>query len=252
MSRPVIGISCYREPARWGVWAEPAVLLPGAYVRAVADAGGVPVLLPPEPGLLATALERLDGVVLAGGADVDPARYGAEADPATAPPRTDRDAAELELVEAAAGLGVPLLGICRGLQVLNVARGGTLVQHLPDALGSSRHAPAAGVYGRTRVRVERESRLAAGLGAGDLTAGSDGGAGEIEVSCYHHQAIDRLGAGLRVSARAADGTIEAVEDAGAGFLLAVQSHPEVDHDLRLFAALVGAAREAPAGKRIAG
>jgi gamma-glutamyl-gamma-aminobutyrate hydrolase PuuD len=239
VSRPLIGITAYREPARWTVWHEPAVLLPDAYVRVVVAAGGVPVLLPPEPDLVASAVERLDGVVLAGGADVDPARYGAHPDPATAPPRADRDAAELEVVAAAAAADLPLLGVCRGLQLLNVARGGTLVQHLPDVLGSARHAPAAGEYGRTPVRLEPASRTAGWLAAPDA---------RLEVSCYHHQAIDTLGAGLRVTARAADGTIEAVEDDGAGFLVAVQWHPEVDGDPRLFAALVAAARDQGAAR----
>lgn len=228
MTGAVIGISCYVEQARWGVWDLPAALLPGAYLDAVSRAGGVPVLLPPVPGVEAAAA-RLDGLVLAGGPDVDPVRYGADPQPQTEPPRPARDAAELALLEAAETAGLPVLAVCRGLQLLNVSRGGSLLQHLPDSVGHQEHNPVPGVFGRSEVRVVPGSRLAFALIGGD---------GPVTVACHHHQAVDRLGAGLSVVAAAADGTVEAIEDASHAFLLGVQWHPEVAEDAGLFRALV--------------
>jgi putative glutamine amidotransferase len=229
-SRPLIGLTSYQEQARWTVWDLPAVLLPTKYVNAVVAAGGLPVLLPPDPGTVEAILPRLDGLVLSGGPDIDPARYGATALETTGAPRPDRDDAEHRLLTAAGAAGVPMLGICRGLQLLNVVRGGTLHQHLPDVLGSTEHAPAPAVYGRHRVDVSADSLLARTLNRT-----------ELDVATYHHQAIDRLGSGLTVSALAPDGTIEAVEDPSLPFFLAVQWHPEVDDDRSLFSALVAAA-----------
>lgn len=231
--RPVIGLTAYEEQARWGVWDVPAVLLPSAYVRAVVAAGGVPMLLPPIPEIIEAALPRLDGLILAGGPDIDPSRYGAEALESTAPPRVDRDAAELGLVGTALAAGLPLLGICRGMQLLNVARGGTLHQHLPDVLGSTEHAPAPAVYGHHPVKISPGSLLAESLART-----------EADVPSYHHQGINELGAGLTVSAVASDGTIEAIEDQSMAFCLAVQWHPEVGDDPSLFAGLVAAANVA--------
>jgi putative glutamine amidotransferase len=228
---PVIGLTTYEEPARWGVWDVPTVLLPSTYVRAVATAGGVPVLVPPVAGAVEELLPRLDGLVLSGGPDLDPARYGAAADPATAPPRLERDAVELALLAAATARHLPVLGICRGLQVINVARRGTLHQHLPDVVGTTDHSPAPAVYGRHPVRVTDGSRLAGALGWT-----------RSEVASYHHQAVDDLGAGLTVTATAPDGTVEAVEDPSLPFCLGVQWHPEAGDDLSLFRALVAAAR----------
>jgi putative glutamine amidotransferase len=228
--KPLIGLSAYCEPARWAVWQAPAVLLPASYAEQVAAAGGIPVLLPPLPGV-AASVSRLDGLILTGGGDIEPGRYGAEPHPRTGRVSAPRDAAELQLLAAAAAAGLPLLGICRGLQLVNVARGGTLCQHLADGTG---HAPEPGRFGSHPVRVAPGSRLAAVLGAN-----GDG----VEVPTAHHQAIDRLGEGLVATAWAQDGVVEAVESANGGdpFLLAVQWHPEAGTDPRLFEALVQAA-----------
>ena len=232
---PVIGITCYVEPARYTVWDTPAALLPYDYVEQVARAGGQPVILPPI-GHPAATVDRLDGLILAGGGDIDPARYGEPPHPATDYIRRFRDDAEFALVNAALADGLPLLGICRGMQVLNVALGGTLHQHLPDTVGHTGHAPAPGRYGRLPVRLTPGSRLA------KIFDGVCDGDALPDPAHYHHQAIDALGAGLAVTARADDGVIEAVELDGHPFCLAVQWHPEVGEDNRLFAALVDAAR----------
>jgi gamma-glutamyl-gamma-aminobutyrate hydrolase PuuD len=228
-----IGLTTYVEDARWGVWAERAALLPSTYVATVAAAGALPVLLPPlVPGdvdaAATEAMAGIDGLVLTGGSDVDPGRYDATAHAATDPPQPDRDAWELALLRAALVADRPVLAVCRGIQLLNVAQGGTLHQHLPDVLGRGAHRPELGAYAHLTVSVERDSRLAAIVGEAP------------EVHCHHHQAIDRLGDGLEVCARAADGTIEAVELPGPRFVLGVQWHPEEDGDDRLFQALVDA------------
>src|SRR5687768_11460585 len=158
--RPVIGLTSYEEQARWGVWDVPSVLLPVRYVRAVVAAGGVPLLLPPIPEVVELALTRLDGLILSGGPDIEPSRYGAAALESTGAPRVDRDAAELGLISTALAAGLPVLGICRGLQLMNVARGGTLHQHLPDLVGNDEHAPAPAVYGHHPVKVIPGSLLA--------------------------------------------------------------------------------------------
>lgn len=234
MSEPVIGLSSYGETARWGAWEEPAVLLPASYAEQVRAVGGVPVILPSVPGI-ADAVSRLDGLVLTGGRDVDPARYGAAADPHTSGVSQARDEAELGLLTAALAAGLPVLGICRGMQVINVARGGTLRQHLPADGG---HTPTPGTYGSHRVRIAPGSRLAGILGDG-----------EFDVPTSHHQAVDRLGRGLSTTAWAGDGVPEAIElnplNGNAGqFLLAVQWHPEVGGDPRLMRAFVAAAANA--------
>lgn len=231
---PRIGLTTYVEEARWGVWGERAALLPTTYVATVAAAGGLPVLLPPiVPGDLdvaaGAAVAGIDGLVLTGGSDVDPDRYDAPAHPDTDAPQPYRDAWELALLRAALAADQPVLAVCRGVQLLNVAQGGTLHQHLPDVLGESTHRPELGSYARLPVEVDRDSRLAAIVGEAP------------EVHCHHHQAIDRLGEGLAVCARAADGTIEGVELTGPRFALGVQWHPEEDGDDRLFKALVEAA-----------
>jgi putative glutamine amidotransferase len=233
---PVIGISAYQEQARWGAWDLGAVVLPQAYAAQVAAAGGLPVLLPPEAGIGAV-VSRLDGLILSGGGDVDPASYGADPHPQTGGVRPARDTAERALFAAAVDRGLPILGICRGLQVINTYLGGTLHQHLPEVTGHQDHSPARGQYGMHAVRVDPASRLAAVLGRTAL---------EGEPSA-HHQAIDRLGKGLTAVAWAPDGIIEAVDiDApGCPFALAVQWHPEAGSDPSLFRALVAAARPAP-------
>jgi len=229
VTRPVIGITTYRETARWGVWNCPAVLVPADYVRQVSGAGGLPVLLPPIAGDV-EVLDRLDALVLAGGADVDPARYGADRSPRTGPAAPYRDDAELSLLAAALERDLPVLAVCRGLQLLTVVRGGTLVQHLPDVVGSDVHVPAPGTYGDNAVSIAPGSRLAGLVGS------------EAVWACHHHQAVDRLGEGLTAVAWAPDGTLEAAELDGARFVVGVQGHPEVGDDARLFAGLVEAAR----------
>jgi putative glutamine amidotransferase len=241
--QPVIGISSYAQQARWGAWDLPAILLPRRYTDMVAAAGGLPVLLPPTRGV-AGVLGRLDGLILSGGGDVDPARYGAVRSDATGPANPARDEAELALARQALAARLPLLGICRGLQVINVALGGTLHQHLPDLVGHDGHSPVACGYGSHLVKIASGSRLAGVLGR-------PGPQDEIPVPTHHHQAVDRLGAGLIASAWTADGVIEAIEFAtaepngpgrdGSGFALAVQWHPEAGQDQRLFRALIAAA-----------
>ncbi|MBB2910008.1 anthranilate synthase component 2/putative glutamine amidotransferase [Streptosporangium becharense] len=226
MSRPVIGITCYVEPARFTVWEMTAALLPYTYVEHVARVGGQPVILPPA-GETGPLVERLDGLILAGGGDVGPERYGREPHERTGYVRPFRDDAELDLVRAALERGVPFLGVCRGMQILNVALGGSLHQHLPDVVGHHGHAPAPGRFGRMPVRTAAGSRLGEILGAET-----------VDVAHYHHQAVERLGAGLTVTARAEDGTVEAVEVDGHPFALAVQWHPEADEESALFEALV--------------
>jgi putative glutamine amidotransferase len=238
---PHVGISAYGEPARWGPWELPAALLPMSYPEAVAGAGGVPVLLPPLPGI-EEAVSRLDALVLSGGGDIDPAAYGAGLHPLTERVYPARDRAETALLAAALAAGVPVLAICRGLQIVNVSRGGTLRQHLPDDVGHHGHGSAAGSYGSHQVRIAAGSVLGGILGPPD----ADGEVREA-VPTSHHQAIGQLGEGLAATAWADDGTIEAVEpDAavtgGTGFLVAVQWHPEVGDDPRLFEALISAAR----------
>jgi putative glutamine amidotransferase len=222
----LIGVSTYLEAgARWGVWELEAALLPAAYPRLVQRAEGLAALLPPdEPELAAAAVARLDGLVIAGGPDVDPSRYGAGRDPRTGPPAPARDAWELALIRAALDAGVPLLGICRGMQLLNVALGGTLVQHLDG------HAEAVGVFGGHPVKPVPGTLYAAIVPE------------ETTVPTYHHQSVDRLGTGLVPSAHAADGTVEALElPAERGWALGVQWHPEMGEDMRVMRALVAAA-----------
>ena len=228
--RPLIGISTYREQARWGTWHVPAVLLPATYADAVAEAGGQPVLLP-TGAVTADVVARLDGLVLAGGADIEPARYGSEPGPHTTVVRPDRDDAELALLSAALDRDLPLLAICRGMQLLNVALGGDLLQHLPDVPGTASHHAGDGLFARREVRTAEGSALARVLGPAPA------------VECHHHQALDRIAPGLTPSAWAEDGLVEGVEAVGRRFCLAVQWHPEAGEDRRLFTALVSAAQE---------
>jgi anthranilate synthase component 2/putative glutamine amidotransferase len=227
--RPLIGVSTYREQARWGAWDLPAVLLPASYADAVAGVGGEPVLLP-TGAVTAAVVARLDGLVLAGGADVDPARYGSVPEPHTTVLRPERDAAELAVLDAALDRDVPVLAICRGMQLLNVTLGGTLVQHLPDVPSAGDHDPGAGLFARREVRTAPGSALARLLGP---TATAD---------CHHHQALDHIAPALTPTAWSEDGVVEAVEAAGRRFCLGVQWHPEAGEDRRLFAALVTAAQ----------
>ncbi|MFX4292684.1 gamma-glutamyl-gamma-aminobutyrate hydrolase family protein [Streptomyces bohaiensis] len=229
MARPMIGVSTYVESSvRWGVWDLPAAVLPAGYHRQVRAAGGLPVLLPPDDEAdAAELLRRLDGLVVAGGPDVAPERYGAARHPRCGPSAHARDAGELALIRAALAEGVPVLGVCRGMQLLNVALGGTLVQHVEG------HGGQPGVFGRHPVRPVAGTRLAGVLGTG-----------ELPVPTYHHQAVDRVGDGLVVSAFAGDSLVEAVERPDGPLVLGVQWHPEAGDDGRLAAALVTAAAAA--------
>lgn len=233
---PLIGLTTYLEQASTGVWNLPAAFLPKQYFEAVTLAGGIAVLLPPQPvddGIADRVLDGLDGLIVTGGKDVDPARYGQTPHPATDEPRRDRDAWEDGLLRRAIARGLPFLGICRGAQVLNVALGGSLHQHLPDTVGDDRFQQGKGVFNLVDVAVEPASRLHRLLGETD----------RISVPVYHHQAIDRVAAGLEVTARTTGGVIEAVELSSVPFGVAVQWHPEERlDDVRLFAGLVYAAR----------
>ena len=237
--RPVIGLTSYRQQAQTGVWDVQASFLPVVYIDAVTKAGGIAVVLPPQDPVdadIATQIvDGLDGLIVTGGRDVAPERYGAERHEKTDPADTVRDAWEDALLAAAIDREVPFLGICRGLQVLNINRGGTLLQHLPDVVGDDRYNKGGGNFNTNRVEVDPGTGLAALLD----------GDSELEVQSYHHQAVQDVGAGLRVTARAADGTIQALELEGVPFGVAVQWHPEEDaaEDARLFAGLVDAARE---------
>ncbi|MFN8196319.1 MAG: gamma-glutamyl-gamma-aminobutyrate hydrolase family protein [Nocardioidaceae bacterium] len=232
MALPVIGLSTYREEASWGVWSQRADLLHHEYADSVVTAGGVPVLLPPAAADDAHAdavVGRLDGLVICGGADVDPARYGEDPHPRTAGWRPDRDAWEVALLRAAERAALPVLGVCRGMQLMAAVAGGRLDQHTPDTVGHTGHGPAPGEFGSTRVTTQPGSRVA-GL-VGD----------SFDVPCHHHQSVLEH-PGFEVTARADDGTVEAMERPGDRFCLAIQWHPEKGTDLALFHGLVEAAR----------
>ncbi len=234
--RPLVGLTTYYKHATWGDWSRPAALVPGRYVEAVVRAGGTPVLLPPvgdpSDGPDLSVLDALHALVLIGGSDVDPLRYTDQVHPASMP-EPHRDDHELALTSEALHRGMPLLAICRGVQVLNVALGGTLHQHVPDLTGHTAYQPSPGVFGSVTVQTEPGSRIAAALGE------------QTTVPCYHHQAVDRVADGLQVTARSADGLVQALEPtdgAGSAWVLGVQFHPEEDAgDDRLFTALVNAA-----------
>ncbi|WP_409237251.1 gamma-glutamyl-gamma-aminobutyrate hydrolase family protein [Streptomyces sp. PA5.6] len=225
-SRPLIGVSTYLDPSvSWGVWQLPAAVLPAGYPRLVRAAGGLTAMLPPDdPAHAAGIVARLDGVVVAGGPDVAPERYGAARDARTGPPAPERDAWELALIEAALSSGTPLLGICRGMQLMNVALGGTLIQHMDG------HAAGIGVFGTHTVKPV-PGTLYESIAPDAAT----------DVPTYHHQAVDRLGRDLVASAYAEDGTIEAIELPAPTWALGVQWHPEMGEDTRVMTALIRAA-----------
>jgi len=237
-ARPVIGLTTYVETVQQGVWDGPAAYLQYQYVESVTRAGGVAVLLPPQQvgaGSVDAILDRLDGLVLTGGKDVDARLYGATPHAEADRPRVARDTLETQLARAAIDRDLPLLGICRGAQVLNVALGGTLVQHLPDLTGGDTHRAGPGRFAHHDVRIVPGTRLAVLLGE---SAGA---------ACYHHQALADLAPGLVATGHAEDGVVEAVELPAARFVLAVQWHPEqIRDDVRLFRALVEAASTVPA------
>jgi putative glutamine amidotransferase len=228
---PLIGLTSYREQAQWGVWSQGADLLPAVYADAIVRAGGVPVLLPPatdDPDTAAAVVERLDGLVISGGADVDPAQYGEQPHARTGAARPDRDAWELALLTSAAAANLPTLGVCRGMQVMAVASGGTLDQHTPDLVGHEDHNPGADAFGDIDVSTTDSSVVGSILGQ------------SITVRCHHHQSVHSH-PGYVATAWAADGTLEAMEVEGERFCLGVQWHPEMGRDQRLFDALVRAA-----------
>jgi putative glutamine amidotransferase len=231
MPRPVIGVCAAIEQARWGPWDEVATLLPRSYSEAVQQAGGLPILLAPDPVTADSpdeVLERLDALILAGGADIEPGSYGADPHPEIKRVSPERDRFELALTERALGRGMPVLGICRGMQVLNVARGGTLVQHLPQELGDDRHQPEPGTFTEHEVRLEPGSLAARAAGAE-----------RISVKTHHHQGVAELGEGLVATGWSEqDGIVEAIELAGRGFALGALWHPEEDPEDGLIPSLV--------------
>jgi gamma-glutamyl-gamma-aminobutyrate hydrolase PuuD len=229
--RPIIGITTYAEPSvRWGAWDLPTALVPLDYVTAVERAGGRPLLVPPSLDGIDETLDVVDGLIFSGGSDLDPETYGAEAHPETNGVRPERDRGELALLQAALERDLPVLAICRGSQVLNVARGGDLVQHLPDVVGDEKHKHTPGAFADHDVEVDAGTRLGRILGD------------RAPVKSHHHQGFGRVGEGLRESARAEDGTIEALEDPSKRFAIGVLWHPEAGEDAALFEALVEEAR----------
>lgn len=229
--RPLIGITAYAEAASWGVWTAPAALAPLAYVDKVEAAGGRALLVPPSEEGVEETLAVLDGLVFTGGPDLDPALYDAEPHDETNNVRPARDRAEIALLTAALERDMPVLAICRGSQILNVALGGDLEQHVPDRVGHEGHKETPGVFSEHPVEVAEGSRLEHILGP------------RIAVKSHHHQGYGRLGEGLEVVAHAEDGTIEAFEVGGRTFALGVLWHPEEGDDLRLFEQLVDEARQ---------
>jgi gamma-glutamyl-gamma-aminobutyrate hydrolase PuuD len=228
MAKPLIGITTYVEPASWGHWHVEAALVPYDYVRAVERAGGRAVLVPPDDDGIEEVLDALDGLIFSGGNDMTPEEYGAQADPATNGTNPARDRGELGLLTAALERDLPVLAICRGVEVLNVVRGGDLVQHLPDVVGHEEHRAVPGEFSDHTVRVDPSSRI------GDVRG---------VVKSHHHQGVGRIGDGLREVAWADDGTVEALEDPEKPFVVGVLWHPEAGEDQRLFEQLVEAARK---------
>jgi putative glutamine amidotransferase len=231
VAKPVIGITTYVTPARWGYWDVEAALVPAAYVDAIERAGGRPVLVPPSEEGVEETLDALHGILFSGGSDLDPELYDQEPHDETFGVHAQRDRAELALLQAALARDMPVLAVCRGSQVLNVARGGDLVQHLPDVVGDEKHKHTPGTFSDHDVTLEDGTRLATLLGD------------RAPVKSHHHQGFGRVGEGLQVAAYAEDGTIEAVEDPDRRFALGVLWHPEAGEDARLFEELVRQAQE---------
>jgi putative glutamine amidotransferase len=244
MPRPAIGICTALERARWSVWDQQAYLLPRSYIVAIQRAGGIALMLPPDAALERDpdeVLDLIDGLILAGGADIDPASYGGAPHPETRGTVPERDGFEIALARRALERDMPLLGVCRGMQLMNVALGGTLLQHLPDSHGHHEHRRNPGTFDG----ADHDVRLA----DGSLAARAAGEAVHATKS-HHHQGIDRLGEGLEVTGWSAiDELPEAVELPERRFALGVQWHPEADERSRLIAALVQEADAARNGRR---
>ncbi len=228
--RPLVGVTTYVEEAAWGHWQLEAALIPYDYVRALERAGARVLLVPPSADGVEETLDALDGLLFSGGNDLDPASYGAEAHPETTGTKPERDHGELALLEGALARDMPTLAVCRGVQVVNVARGGDLVQHLPDEVGHELHREVKGMFSNHGVRIDDDSRLGSVLG------------GRAPVKSHHHQGVGLVGAGLREAAWADDGTVEGLEDPGKRFTVGVLWHPEAGEDMKLFEALVAEAR----------
>lgn len=232
--RPVVGITSYLERATFGIWQAECALLTRDYVDSVVRAGGVPVLLPPIGDGAAELVAKLDALILSGGPDVSPTRYGESHHPRTEETRPERDAYEFALLAEALAADLPVLAICRGAQVLNAALGGTLHQHLPEHTGHDTHRPRPGTFGTTKISVAAGTRAATALGA------------ETSAQCHHHQAIAKVAPELAVTATAEDGTVEAVEHRTKPFVMGIQWHPEQNSDDdRLVTALIQAATTHP-------
>lgn len=245
-SRPVIGISTYEETATWRGWHRRASLVPTDFVSGIAEAGAIPVLLPPygSDAEAQRVVAGLDGVLIVGGADIDPARYGQQRTPHTGAPAPERDEWEAALVRSALAEDLPVLGVCRGMQMLNIVHGGTLLQHLPTDRGTEAHQPADPQFARIEIRMSAAHLPGSVLGP------------HRSVGCFHHQATATVGDGLEATGWAADGTIETIADPARDFVVGVQWHPEIEPDRQLFAAFVRAAGQrrtsgpAPAGDRV--
>src|SRR2546421_6974358 len=225
-SRPVVAVTTYVTPAKGSYWEMEAALVPAQYVEAVERAGGRPLLVPPSAVGIEETLDAVDGLIFSGGSDLDPDTYGQEAHPETRGVVPERDRAELALLEGALARDLPVLAICRGSQVLNIACGGDLVQHLPEVVGDEKHKHTPGTFGDHDVTLEGGTRLAELLG------------GRAPVKSHHHQGFGRIGEGLRIAAHAEDGTVEAVEATDRRFAFGVLWHPEAGEDMKLFEALV--------------
>jgi gamma-glutamyl-gamma-aminobutyrate hydrolase PuuD len=237
MTNPLVGITTYITPATFGPWKLESALIPYDYVRGVERAGGRVVLVPPSDDGVEEILDAVDGLVFSGGSDLDPDLYGQERHPETTGIVPARDRAELALLEAALERDLPMLAICRGVQILNVARGGDLEQHLPDHVGHEGHKEVPGVFSDHDVAIEPDTQLAALLGD------------RATIKSHHHQGLARVGEGLRPSARDEDGWVEALEAPDRRFAVGVLWHPEAGDDARLFEALVAEAREYRALRR---
>jgi putative glutamine amidotransferase len=235
--RPTIGICAALERARWSVWDQRAALLPSSYITAIQEADGLAMMIPPDPHLIAApdeALDLLDGLILAGGADIDPSAYGAEPHPETKGTVPERDEVELALARRAVGRDMPVLGICRGMQLMNVALGGTLRQHVPDDVGHHDHRRVPGSFDG----ADHDVRLVAGSLAARV-AGEETHA----TKSHHHQSVAAIGEGLELSGWSTlDELPEAIEAPERRFVLGVQWHPEVDEHSRLIREFVAQAR----------